>query len=267
MRRTSGRFTCPRTARSRRALHTRTKLVRHTQSQRTREVVYHSAANDLGDHPPAADEIFGCDHRYGRGHRFPPARVVYSQLALDALVAGTASLGQVLLPAAAGLVACHALHGFFTYLRGRWAAQASEGIVRQLRHDLYSHLERLPCAYHDRADTGRSRSALLFRCGDAASFPLRSGRRNRPSVAAVAGGHSDHALAKPVDEPCILGAVSCHHHLCHSLLSQGPRPVRAGRQIGRPPDDGAAREPHRHTRGAGLCPTRIRNRKNSLSRS
>ena len=58
------------------------------------------------------------------------------------------------------LSASNAIHGFFTYLRGRWAAEASEGIARQVRHRLFEHLERLPCAYHDRADTGD----LVQRC-------------------------------------------------------------------------------------------------------
>lgn len=82
------------------------------------------------------------------------------KLTLDAIEAGTAGLWNVLIPAGAAIVVFHALHGFFTYLRGRWAAQASEGIVRQLRHQLYAHLERLPCAYHDKADTGD----LVQRC-------------------------------------------------------------------------------------------------------
>lgn len=82
------------------------------------------------------------------------------QQTLDALTSGTASLAETLIPAALCIVAFHAVHGFFTYVRGRWAAQASEGIVRRLRHELYSHLERLPCAYHDTADTGD----LVQRC-------------------------------------------------------------------------------------------------------
>jgi len=58
------------------------------------------------------------------------------------------------------LVGFYALHGFFTYLRGKWAAEASEGIVRRLRHRLYEHLERLPASYYDGADTGD----LVQRC-------------------------------------------------------------------------------------------------------
>ncbi len=87
------------------------------------------------------------------------------QHALDSL--GKSSAGQspgdvtrTLLVAAAAIIICNALHGFFTYIRGKWAAEASEGIVRGLRHELYSHLERLPSAYHDRADTGD----LVQRC-------------------------------------------------------------------------------------------------------
>lgn len=82
------------------------------------------------------------------------------QFALDALVRGDATLAETLIPAGLGLVLAHASHGLFTYLRGRWAAQASEGIVRQLRHRLYEHLERLPCDYHDHVDTGD----LVQRC-------------------------------------------------------------------------------------------------------
>jgi ATP-binding cassette subfamily B protein len=80
--------------------------------------------------------------------------------ALDALTSDDASLTQTLVPAALAIVGCNALHGLFTYARGRWAAEASEGIARRLRHELYWHLERLPSAYHDRADTGD----LVQRC-------------------------------------------------------------------------------------------------------
>jgi ATP-binding cassette, subfamily B, bacterial len=80
--------------------------------------------------------------------------------ALDALVGGTASLTSTLIPTALAIVGLNTLHGFLTYLRGKWAAQASEGIVRRLRHELYAHLERLPSFYYDQADTGD----LVQRC-------------------------------------------------------------------------------------------------------
>lgn len=50
--------------------------------------------------------------------------------------------------------------GCFSYLKGRFAAQASDGIARKLKDRLYDHLQRLPAAYHDRAETGD----LIQRC-------------------------------------------------------------------------------------------------------
>jgi len=79
---------------------------------------------------------------------------------LDRFRDGGLDLWGELVPAGAAIVAFYAMHGFFTYLRGRWAAEASEGIVRRLRHRLYRHLGRLPSTYHDKADTGD----LVQRC-------------------------------------------------------------------------------------------------------
>ena len=50
--------------------------------------------------------------------------------------------------------------GGFSYLKGRFAAQASDGIARRLKDRLYDHLQRLPARYHDRAETGD----LIQRC-------------------------------------------------------------------------------------------------------
>jgi ATP-binding cassette subfamily B protein len=50
--------------------------------------------------------------------------------------------------------------GAFSYLKGRFAAQASDGIARRLKDRLYDHLQRLPVRYHDRAETGD----LIQRC-------------------------------------------------------------------------------------------------------
>lgn len=85
---------------------------------------------------------------------------VLMKYALDSLNRSELSHWTGILPFAAGIVLCQTLHGFFAYLRGRWSAQASEGIVRKLRHHLYAHLERLPCLYHDRTETGD----LVQRC-------------------------------------------------------------------------------------------------------
>ncbi len=59
-----------------------------------------------------------------------------------------------------GMVTLTAIAGFFTYLRGRWSATASEEIVRKLRDRLYDQLQHLPCRFHDRAETGD----LVQRC-------------------------------------------------------------------------------------------------------
>ena len=62
---------------------------------------------------------------------------------------------------AAILIATFALAGaVFMHLKDRWTALAAEGVVRRLRDRLYDHLQRLPCQYHDQAETGD----LVQRC-------------------------------------------------------------------------------------------------------
>ena len=63
--------------------------------------------------------------------------------------------GAALLIAAMALVS-----GGFLHLKSRWAARASEGVIRRLRDRLYDHLQHLPCSYHDQAETGD----LVQRC-------------------------------------------------------------------------------------------------------
>lgn len=46
------------------------------------------------------------------------------------------------------------MEGFFTFLSGRWAAAAAEGITIRLRDYLYDHIQRLSFAYHDKTPTG-----------------------------------------------------------------------------------------------------------------
>lgn len=58
------------------------------------------------------------------------------------------------------MVALTLLAGGFSFLKGRFAAQASDGIARRLKDRLYDHLQRLPAKYHDRAETGD----LIQRC-------------------------------------------------------------------------------------------------------
>jgi len=79
--------------------------------------------------------------------------------AIDDMTTG-AGTGRDLALAAALAFGLTVLAGLFLYLKGRWAATASEGIARRLRDHLYDHLQRLPARYHDRADTGD----LVQRC-------------------------------------------------------------------------------------------------------
>ena len=58
------------------------------------------------------------------------------------------------------LVALNLINGVFTYLKGRLTAVASENIALELRESLYEHLQRLPFAYHVKAETGD----LIQRC-------------------------------------------------------------------------------------------------------
>ena len=71
-----------------------------------------------------------------------------------ALGGGQAFLRTHLWLAAIGMVFLTALAGGFTYVRGRLAATAAEDIVRRVRDRIYNHLQHLPIAFHDRAETG-----------------------------------------------------------------------------------------------------------------
>jgi ATP-binding cassette, subfamily B, bacterial len=62
--------------------------------------------------------------------------------------------------AAVGTLLLTVIAGGFLYLRGRYIAFASEGIVRRLRDRLFDHIEHLPSTFHDTADTGD----LVQRC-------------------------------------------------------------------------------------------------------
>ncbi|MCC5787382.1 MAG: ABC transporter ATP-binding protein [Phycisphaerales bacterium] len=68
-------------------------------------------------------------------------------------------LANLWIPAIA-IVGFTLLAGGLTYLRDRWAAGASEGIVRRVRDRLYDHLQRLPMRYYDTAESGD----LVQRC-------------------------------------------------------------------------------------------------------
>lgn len=61
---------------------------------------------------------------------------------------------------AVGFIGLALAQGAFSFLSGRLAARASEGIVRRIRDCLYDHLQQLPFSYHDRTPTGD----LIQRC-------------------------------------------------------------------------------------------------------
>lgn len=50
--------------------------------------------------------------------------------------------------------------GLFLFFKGKWAAQASEAIARNIRNKLYNHLQYLPYEYHVKSKTGD----LIQRC-------------------------------------------------------------------------------------------------------
>jgi ATP-binding cassette subfamily B protein len=55
---------------------------------------------------------------------------------------------------ALGFVALAAIEGFFTFLSGKLAAAAAEGITLRLRSTLFDHIQRLSFAYHAQTPTG-----------------------------------------------------------------------------------------------------------------
>jgi len=77
-----------------------------------------------------------------------------------AWLGGRSVLARNLWIAGAGIVTATALSGLLAFFKARWAAKASEAVVRSLRERLYDHLQHLPCGYHDRTDTGD----LVQRC-------------------------------------------------------------------------------------------------------
>jgi ATP-binding cassette, subfamily B, bacterial len=79
---------------------------------------------------------------------------------IAAWLGGREHLARNLWIAALTIAMLTAAAGLFTYLRGRWAAYASEGMTRRLRDALYDRLGHLPCTFHDRNQTGD----LVQRC-------------------------------------------------------------------------------------------------------
>ncbi|MDO4357321.1 MAG: ABC transporter ATP-binding protein [Clostridia bacterium] len=58
------------------------------------------------------------------------------------------------------LLALYLLSSAFQYFRGRWSTEASEAIAKNIRDDLYGHMQSLDYEYHAKAQTGD----LIQRC-------------------------------------------------------------------------------------------------------
>jgi ATP-binding cassette, subfamily B, bacterial len=78
---------------------------------------------------------------------------------VDAL-GGPAYMAQNLWIVGLALVAVNLVNGVFSYFKGRWQSVAGENVALTLRETLYRHIQRLPYAYHVKAETGD----LVQRC-------------------------------------------------------------------------------------------------------
>jgi ATP-binding cassette subfamily B protein len=72
----------------------------------------------------------------------------------DDVLGSEEDLVRQLVLVALGIIGLALLQGFFTFLSGRWAAEAAEGVIVRLRDYLYDHIQRLSFAYHGRTPTG-----------------------------------------------------------------------------------------------------------------
>lgn len=79
---------------------------------------------------------------------------------INFLTGPQAALGWKLATAGGMILALMLGHGLLTFLRTKLTAVASETIAQNLRLRLYDHLQHVPCAYHDNAQTGD----LVQRC-------------------------------------------------------------------------------------------------------
>lgn len=52
------------------------------------------------------------------------------------------------------MVVLTAFAGGFNFIKGKLAAEASDGMARRLKNRIYDHLQRLPVRFHDEAETG-----------------------------------------------------------------------------------------------------------------
>ncbi len=67
---------------------------------------------------------------------------------------GLSNLRQHLWIATILLLLVTIIHGFFSFLTGKWTAMASESIAKSIRNRLYDHIQKLPFLYHSNTQTG-----------------------------------------------------------------------------------------------------------------
>jgi ATP-binding cassette, subfamily B, bacterial len=75
-------------------------------------------------------------------------------------VGGTSVLVQNLWICGLMLILLAVINGLFTFLKGSWTAVAAESTAKNLRNNLYDHLQHVPYDYHIKAETGD----LIQRC-------------------------------------------------------------------------------------------------------
>jgi ATP-binding cassette, subfamily B, bacterial len=75
-------------------------------------------------------------------------------------VGGTSVLVQNLWICGLMLILLAIINGLFTFLKGSWTAVAAESTAKNLRNNLYDHLQHVPYDYHIKAETGD----LIQRC-------------------------------------------------------------------------------------------------------
>lgn len=75
----------------------------------------------------------------------------------SALIQG---FGALLLPLAIGIVALVAVKGVFLFWQRYAAAHMAQGVIYDLRNDLYRHLQSLSFSYYDRTQTGQIMSRV-----------------------------------------------------------------------------------------------------------
>ena len=134
---------------------------------------------------------------------------------------GRSTLAHNLWIAGALVVGFTAVSRLFEYLRGRWGAIASESVTVRLRDRLFDHLQRLPCAYHDKAEMGD----LVQRCTSDVEtirgFLSSQCGRDRAGDHPAGHGHGRDVLHQPEDGAGVAGVRAGDRRIQHRPSSCG----------------------------------------------